>query len=96
MINDNYKRIKNQEKKLLNYYVDSEMFEEEKNQFKNINDDIKNSKRKLLGNANQNSFLKKDYAYKIIKKTNSRGLEDKGTISSTSEDTFNQKKNFYF
>ena len=96
MINDNYKRIKNQEKKLLNYYVDSEMFEEEKNQFKNNNDDIKDSKKILLGNVNKNSFLKKEYGYKIIKKTNSRGLEDKGTISSTSEDTFNQKKNFYW
>ena len=96
MINDNYKRIKNQERKLLNYYVDSEMFEEEKNQFKNNNDDIKDSKKILLGNVNKNSFLKKEYGYKIIKKTNSRGLDDKGTISTTSEDTFTQKKNFYW
>ena len=61
-----------------------------------INDDIKDSKRNLLANVNQNSFLKKEYGYKIIKKTNSRGLDDKGTISTTSEDTFTQKKNFYW
>ena len=61
-----------------------------------INGDIKDSKRNLLANVNQNSFLKKEYGYKIIKKTNSRGLDDKGTISTTSEDTFTQKKNFYW
>ena len=98
MFNDNYKRIKNQEKKLLSYFVDNEWKEEDKKYMGNNLIEIKDSKGNIFKNKYENnSFLKMGQQYKIIKKQHSiKFNEDKGTVSTTSEDTFSQKKNFYW
>ena len=60
--------------------------------------EIKDSKGNIFKNKYENnSFLKMGQQYKIIKKQHSiKFNEDKGTVSTTSEDTFSQKKNFYW
>ena len=83
MINENIKRIRLQEKKLLNYYVESDLLDEknklEKNEFSYSN--------------NVKKINEKSQNYKIIKKDS---IDDKATFSTTSEETLNFKKNFYW
>ena len=83
LINENVKRIRLQEKKLLNYYVESDLLDEknklEKNEFSNSN---------IGKNINE-----KSQNYRIIKKDS---IDDKATFSTASDETLNLRKNFYW
>ncbi len=83
LINENVKRIRLQEKKLLNYYVESDILDKknqlEKNEFSNSN---------IGKNINE-----KSQNYRIIKKDS---IDDKATFSTASDETLNLRKNFYW
>ena len=95
MINDNYKRLKIQEKKLLSYFVDNEWKEEEKKNMSN-NVEAEESKGSIFKNKYENNSFLKLGQYKIIKKPSIKFTEDKARVSTTSEDTLSQKKIFYW
>ena len=85
MINENVKRIRLQEKKLLKYYVESDLLDE-KNQLE------KNEYNYQFPN-NGKVINEKSKNYRIIKKDS---IDDKATFSTASEETLNFKKNFYW
>ena len=90
LINENINRIKNQERKLLSYYIDNKLIEKEMNSNENdinYNYYIENKVNDI--NKNNNIFEKTNY--NIIKK---ESTEEKSIFSTTSEETINLKKNF--
>ena len=90
LINENINRIKNQERKLLSYYIDNKVIEKEMNSNENdINYNYSIENKVIDINKNNNIFEKTNY--NIIKK---ESTEEKSILSTTSEETINLKKNF--
>ena len=85
MINENVKRIRLQEKKLLKYYVESDLLDEKNQLEKNEYNYQFSNNGKVINEKSKN--------YRIIKKDS---IDDKATFSTASEETLNFKKNFYW